>query len=127
MMSRKKSTAGNDADYSVGYRKPPSHSRFKPGISGNPKGRPRGRKNSLSIFFEVMQEKVPLREGGQLKKVSKFEAMIRLLWQRALNGDPKAIAIIFDLSKELKNHEPVPGHEIIVTFVKPDGTEETLE
>jgi hypothetical protein len=74
-----------------------------------------------------MQEKVPVREGGRVKKVSKFEAMIRLLWQRALNGDPKAIAIIFNLSKELKEHEPPPTRQMIVTFVKPDGTEETFE
>ena len=39
-------------DYEVGYKKPPIHTRFKPGVSGNPKGRPKGTKNLATDLAE---------------------------------------------------------------------------
>ena len=44
-MSSDDETGGPDRDYEVGDRRPPKHSQFKPGVSGNPKGRPKGSVN----------------------------------------------------------------------------------
>ena len=51
----------------VGYRNPPQHTRFKPGQSGNPRGRPRGQRNLTTfsrLYLELWQ--VPARAGGIL-------------------------------------------------------------
>ena len=48
----------NDKTYDVGYRRPPPASRFKPGQSGNPKGRQRGAKNFATELADELQEKI---------------------------------------------------------------------
>ena len=50
--------------HQVGYGRPPLHTRFKPGQSGNPKGRPKGAKNEDTILREIMNRPIDIREGG---------------------------------------------------------------
>ena len=50
----KESDGGNE----VGYRKPPMHTRFKPGQFGNPRGRPKGTKNLKTDLQEELGEKM---------------------------------------------------------------------
>lgn len=119
-MTKHKKIHNSEADYQTGYRKPPKHSQFKPGTSGNPKGRPKGRKNLLPTFFEIMHEKIPIREAGTLRTVTRFEAMIRMLWQKAFHGDAKAAATIIAQMKELRNYESSPPHTMMIKFVGPD-------
>ena len=42
-------------EYDVGYGRPPAHARFKPGKSGNPRGRPTGRKNLTTVIRDYAQ------------------------------------------------------------------------
>ncbi len=83
--------------YQVGYGKPPKHTQFKPGKSGNAKGRPKGAKNLKTELAEELAEKIPLKEAGKLKKVSKQRAMIKSLAAKAISGDSKAAALILNL------------------------------
>ena len=46
-------------DYVVGYKRPPMHSRFKPGVSGNPSGRAKGTKNLRTLFQNILRRKCP--------------------------------------------------------------------
>ena len=55
-------------DYEVGYGTPPLHTRFQKGQSGNPKGRPRGRKNLSSLLNEALNGWVIVVENGRRKK-----------------------------------------------------------
>jgi hypothetical protein len=59
----------------VGYGRPPVHSRFKKGQSGNPKGRPRGRRSVASILHKILGEKVSVREGDKVWLISKMEGL----------------------------------------------------
>jgi hypothetical protein len=64
---------GNTRHYTVGYAKPPTASRFKPGQSGNAKGRPKGRKNFKTLIRNAMTAKISIQEGGRNRQVSKLE------------------------------------------------------
>ncbi len=54
-----------DADYDVGYGRPPEATQFKPGRSGNPNGRPKGAKSEDTIVRSVMHRKVALKSRRQ--------------------------------------------------------------
>jgi hypothetical protein len=77
-------------DYDVGYGKPPKATRFQPGRSGNPKGRPRGRKNLRTILEETLFKSVMVTESGQKRRVPAIEAAFLRLLNKALEGDLRA-------------------------------------
>jgi Family of unknown function (DUF5681) len=89
----------------VGYGRPPVHSRFKPGQSGNPKGRPKGSQNLRTLFNKILREKVSLREGARVRKVSKAEAVLRSLVLGAMKGDPKNVVTMFKLAEQTGQFE----------------------
>ena len=67
----KGSRKSSDGTYSVGYGRPPEETRFKPGQSGNPKGRPKGSKNLRTLFAEELRRSVTLKENGKTRRVPK--------------------------------------------------------
>ncbi len=77
-------------NYDIGYGKPPKSGQFKPGESGNPRGRPKGQKSVSTLIDEVMRKKVRIREGGKVKKVSQVEALLRRVLRDGLKGNAKA-------------------------------------
>jgi hypothetical protein len=59
----------SDGTHAVGYKRPPVDRQFKPGQSGNPKGRPKGRKNLKTIVVEALHKKVKVRDKmGRLER-----------------------------------------------------------
>lgn len=87
----------NKKPYEVGYGKPPLNTRFKPGQSGNPKGKPRGAKNLATIVDKATKEKVVVTENGRRRSISKLEIAVRQLVNKAVLGDPKALAQLLSL------------------------------
>lgn len=84
-------------DYEVGFGKPPKHTRFKPGESGNPQGRPKGTKNLATDLSEELAERIVVNEGGRQLKISKQRAMIKSLLAKALKGDTRAASVLLKL------------------------------
>jgi len=88
----------HEADYAVGYGRPPKHSRFKPGQSGNPRGRPAGRANARTTLARVLGEPIIVREGQHPRKMSKFEAMIQAQANKGMKGDARSAALVLNLA-----------------------------
>jgi hypothetical protein len=82
------------ANYQVGYGRPPRHSRYIPGRSGNPKGRPRGRQNLSTVLGKLARQTMIITEGGRPRRVPRYVALQLIQWAKALNGDHKAFMAI---------------------------------
>lgn len=80
--------------HSVGYKNPPKHTQFKPGASGNPKGRPKGTKNLKTDLYEEINERIQVTEGGQIYSISKQRALLKRLFEKAMKGDVRAAALL---------------------------------
>ena len=81
----------------VGYKRPPRHTRFRPGQSGNPSGRPRGTRDLAADLGEELAERIPIREGERRLRVSKQRALLKALVAKALKGDTRAAGIVLQL------------------------------
>ena len=79
---------GNDGE--VGFGKPPVHSRFRKGCSGNAKGRPKGTKNLRTDLTEVLQERITVTEGDRKVRMSKQRAIVKTLVAKTLKGDARS-------------------------------------
>ena len=79
-----------DAESSVVYKKPPRQTRFKKGQSGNPAGRPKGSVNFATALDQTLSAQVVVNEGGQRRTVSKLEATVTQLVNKATMGDPRS-------------------------------------
>lgn len=74
-------------DYEVGYKRPPREHQFKPGQSGNPKGRPKLIKDFKTDLREELEEIITIQEGGKSKPITKQRALIKKLLVKALGGE----------------------------------------
>ena len=97
-----------DAEYEVGYRRPPLHTRFQPGVSGNPAGRRKGTPNLKTILEQVLREQIALREGNVTKKITKAEAIIRGLVIGAMKSDSRSQMTLFRLAEQVGQFDETP-------------------
>ena len=88
-------------DANPGYGKPPKDHRFKRGESGNPHGRPKGSRNIRTDLTELMKRKVAVRENGRPRRISRQEAMLLSLYDKALRGDVRAATNIINMMLEI--------------------------
>jgi hypothetical protein len=80
----------------VVYGRPPIEHRFKPGQSGNQRGRPKGKKSEATILYELLNRKITVREGGKPRKITVLEAILLRFTEDALKGNTKTAAFLFN-------------------------------
>lgn len=110
----------------VGYKRPPKHTQFKPGQSGNPRGRRKSVRNFKTDLLDELREQIPIRENGRERKISKQRAFIKALVAAAIKGDMRATnALVSFCTRSLgvqaeEEADPAPSAEdidIIETFL----------
>ena len=85
-----------DSDYQVGYGNPAHHTWFKKGQSGNPTGRPRGSKNLTTLLEKELKQRVVVTENGRRRSITKQEAMVKHLVNKAISGDRQLMQLLLD-------------------------------
>lgn len=99
--------AGTEPTYTVGRGKPPAHTQFKPGQSGNPRGRPRGSVDFGRALLAAASESVVITENGRKVRLSKFEVAARQVANKAAAGDPRAVELLYKHLGSMVAVEPV--------------------
>jgi hypothetical protein len=108
----------DERDYEVGYGKPPRHTRFEPGRSGNPRGRPPGAKNMKTLLSKALNELVVVTEPGGRRKVSKREAIVTQLVNRSAKADYRAIQILLGMLRDIEGDSD--AHSSDAAFTEAD-------
>ena len=116
----------NKPPYEVGYKRPPKHTRFKPGQSGNPKGRrPKLLNVKKEIEFEFLR-KVPVRVGSKTVYVTKIALLVSQLTAKGIKGDTRAAMEAFKIADRfgvLKARDQHRFLESIYTDLTPEETQ----
>lgn len=83
----------------VGYRRPPVATRFKPGQSGNPGGRRKRSRTLSALLAAAFAETVAARENGRARRMTKLEAIVKQLVNKAAGGDHRIAQFLFALAE----------------------------
>jgi hypothetical protein len=108
-------SSDDKGDYEVGYGKPPCHTRFEKGHSGNPKGRPSGAKNLSTLLNEALNECVIVAEDGGRRKITKREAIVRQIIDRSTTADLRAVKILLDVLRDTESRTQPAAPETTFT------------
>ncbi|MBV6489591.1 MAG: hypothetical protein GHHEDOFH_03587 [Pseudorhodoplanes sp.] len=85
----------------AGPKRPPKAYQFKPGQSGNPRGRPKGTRNLGTDLKDILGRRVSIREDGKERRISRQEALLLSLYNKALRGDVRAATAIINMLSKL--------------------------
>jgi hypothetical protein len=107
--ARAEAGAPADAEYQVGYARPPKQHQFAKGQTGNPKGRPKAARNTADAASRYLDASVMVRERGRARRMNRRQILIHQLYDRATKGDNRAAAILLDLDLKARAHERAPA------------------
>jgi hypothetical protein len=92
---------GRNGDYVVGKYKPPVHTRWPPGQSGNPRGRPKGRLNVKTELKELLRKRITIRDGETERKLSLPAANIFAHGVKGAKGDARSTALYLNTLRQM--------------------------
>jgi hypothetical protein len=107
----------------VGYGRPPKATRFKPGASGNPAGRPKKAKNLREQLLDELNSIVQFTEGSRRIEITKAQAIVKTLVKSAIEGNLRATTIALSCINIVDADETQPivqsshDHELFENFV----------
>jgi len=107
----------SDDDEGSGWGKPPKHSRFKPGNSGNPKGRPAKPRGVAEAVARHLDKPMKVLVGGRARRISKREVLVHQLFERAMEGDLPAAKLVlsYDMASRRNSQEPNPSGDAVLS------------
>ena len=107
-----------EGDYQIGYGKPPKSNRFRPGRSGNPRGRPKGTHSVVSALRKVAAQKIKVKDRNGERFITKHDAIFSQLVNKAASGDIRAILEYIHLVQSLPEEPQYrPRKQVIIEFV----------
>ncbi len=122
--------AGDETnDETVGYGKPPVSSRFKPGQSGNPNGRPKKKpapsgvphmseERMKNIVQEEAYRTISVRDGNKVVEIPIIQAILRGVALSAAKGDAKAQRTFTELLKSVESDKKAHHDEYLKTCIE---------
>jgi hypothetical protein len=105
-------TEGDDV---IGYKSPPRSTRYPAGVSGNPKGRPKGKRGLP--YARILDRLVRIKDGGRARQVTGEEAFLLYLRKKALDGSEAAQERLEEILAFRRERDPDFGKEGITTIV----------
>lgn len=112
----------------IGFGKPPKHTQFRKGQSGNPKGRPKGSKNIIVLIRKALEEKVTVKGPGGTHSMSTFEAALMQQANKAASGDIRAFREVLRVHEKVQEQEPyLNAPEFVVNFIDPPNRKPSAE
>lgn len=129
----------DDEAYEVGYGRPPTATRFRPGQSGNPKGRPKGSRNAKtgevdamrlkSLIMEEAYRVIQVRDGGKTRAMSILQASLRSLGMQSAQGKQGAMCKLFELVGAVEREQEINREQTfkVILEYKRGAEKEILE
>ena len=92
--------AEDEQNYNVGPGRPPLHTRFKKGRSGNPGGK---RKHMPALLADTLDEPIFITIDGERRQLTKRQAVIHQLVDKSTTADLRATKMLFDMIKDAEH------------------------
>lgn len=106
----------------TGYRRPPTESQFKKGVSGNPRGRPKGSSNFKTLLERELAQKIVVTENGKKKSLTRLQAVVKRLVAGGLQGDQKQLLALVEVLRRMGSVGPGEPEALL-----PDNYEALLD
>jgi hypothetical protein len=99
--------------YEIGYRRPPPSGRFRKGKSGNPKGRPKGSSNFLTVLEKELAQSIVVNENGKKLKITHQQAVVKRLVAGALQGEPRALLNLVEILRRTGKFDEIDSGSLL--------------
>lgn len=93
----------------VGFGRPPRSHQFRPGQSGNPRGRPRGAKSESTLLRDILGRKIRHQTGDRGRMISILEGILLRMADQALRGEIKSATFLLNRFAALVSGELEPS------------------
>lgn len=104
-------SADGEDDYEVGYGKPPAHTRFKKGQSGNPTGKRKGTRSALRQLERFLDKSLIVNEGGKRVRMTPVEIVFRSVFKLAAQGNIPAAKLMLELQRQVDQHRTAAAQQ----------------